>query len=214
MTKTKHQRPTTDVVALLLAAGQSRRMGAFKPLLPFGNTTVIHSCIRNLRAARVADIVVVVGHRADDVQKSLNDPQICFALNPDPDSEMSASIVCGLKQVPVDARAVLIALSDHPATPPVAIEAIINAWHKGAKLIIPDFHGRGGHPVLIDLSFREELMNLDPALGLRSLFADHKDEVERLVVDSPFVARDMDTWDDYHTLHEEIFGNSPDDMDR
>ena len=54
--------------AILLAAGRSERMGAFKPLLPFGETTVIHSCIDNLREAGVEDIVFVLGHRAEELQ--------------------------------------------------------------------------------------------------------------------------------------------------
>ncbi len=189
-------------------------MGAFKPLLPFGNTTVIQSCIQNLRGAGVAQIVVVLGHRAAEVQASLNDPQLSFSLNPEPDSAMSTSIICGMQQLPANTGAVLIALADHPATPPEAIEAVINAWQNGARLIIPEFQGHGGHPVLVDLVFREELMKLDPALGLRSLFIAHKDEVKRLGLKSPFVARDLDTWDDYRALHEEIFGNSPDDIGR
>ncbi|MFL6229050.1 MAG: NTP transferase domain-containing protein, partial [Pyrinomonadaceae bacterium] len=69
-----HGQQTTDdgqrtlgVAAILLAAGRSRRMGAFKPLLPFGATTVIESCINNLRGAGVAEIVVVLGHRAEEL---------------------------------------------------------------------------------------------------------------------------------------------------
>ena len=111
MTKTKDQRPKTkDVVAILLAAGRSSRMGAFKPLLPFGESTVIRSCIRNLRDGGVQNIVVVVGHRADDVKNSLDDLSVNFALNPDPESGMSASIACAVRQIPNEARAVLIAL--------------------------------------------------------------------------------------------------------
>ena len=99
MPKTKDQKPkTSDVVAILLAAGRSRRMGAFKPLLPFGKTTVIHSCINNLRAGGVEDIVVVAGHRAAELKASLNDIEsIHFVVNPDPESEMSASIACGVQ---------------------------------------------------------------------------------------------------------------------
>ena len=56
------------VAAILLAAGRSRRMGAFKPLLPFGDSTVIESCIDNLRETPVDEIIVVAGHRADELQ--------------------------------------------------------------------------------------------------------------------------------------------------
>ena len=69
MAKTKDQRPkTVDISAILLAAGRSSRMGAFKPLLPFGESTVIESCIINLRSAGIEEIIIVIGHRADDVR--------------------------------------------------------------------------------------------------------------------------------------------------
>lgn len=215
MTKTKDQKPKTgDVVAILLAAGQSRRMGAFKPLLPFGETTVIRSCINNLRAGSVGDIVVVLGHRAAEVQTSLSDlGQVLFALNPDPESEMSASIACGIRQLPATASAVLVALTDQPAIPPEVIRTIIDEWRSGAELVIPQFQERGGHPVLIDLRFRDELLSLDSSRGLRALFDAHKNQVHRLDVNSTYIARDMDTWDDYRTLHQDVFGSPPADMD-
>ena len=200
---------TKDVAAILLAAGRSRRMGAFKPLLPFGQTTVIQTCVQNLRTAGIENIVVVVGHRADEVRHSLNDLRLRFAVNPDPDSEMSVSIACGIRELPIETKATLIALTDQPAVPSEITEAIVQQWRSGAKLVIPEFQGRGGHPVLVDLSFREELLNLDPGLGLKSFFDAHRDEVQRLPVNSPYIARDMDTWDDYRTLHQEIFGMLP-----
>src|SRR5437660_2676303 len=98
MTNTKDQRPKTgDISAILLAAGRSRRMGAFKPLLPFGNGTVIDACINNLRGADVKDIIVVVGHRANEIQRHLESYKLRFALNPDTDSEMSESIRRGIE---------------------------------------------------------------------------------------------------------------------
>src|SRR5207302_8566963 len=86
------------VAALLLAAGRSRRMGAFKPLLPFGDRTVIERCIANLRAAVVGEVIVVLGHRAEEVRAHLGDSDVRFALNADMDSEMSVSIARGIEQ--------------------------------------------------------------------------------------------------------------------
>lgn len=206
---------TNEVAAILLAAGHSRRMGAFKPLLPFGETTVIRSCILNLLTGGVEDIVAVLGHRADEIRESLkdladlSDLHLRFALNPEPESEMSASIACGVRELPSAVRAVLIALTDQPAIPAEIIKSVINQWRSGARLIIPEFQGRGGHPVLVDLAFREELLSLDPDRGLRSFFDKHKNQVRRVSVSSPFIARDMDTWEDYRALHEEIFGILP-----
>ncbi|HYV24448.1 MAG TPA: nucleotidyltransferase family protein [Pyrinomonadaceae bacterium] len=197
------------VAAILLAAGRSRRMGAFKPLLPFGDSTVIDSCIDNLHEAALDEIIVVVGHRADELQAHLKDANLKFAFNVDPNSEMGVSIARGVEQMSDDADALLIALVDHPAVSGDTIKTIIDAWVDGAQFVQPEFNGRGGHPVLIDLSFRNELLNLDPEKGLRKLFEAHRDQVKRLTVDSPFVARDMDTWEDYVQLHLDAFGQPP-----
>ena len=184
-------------------------MGAFKPLLPFGKQTVIESCIDYLRTGGVETIIVVAGHRAAELQHSLRHLPLTFALNPDPDSEMSASITAALPKIPTDANATLIAPADHPAVPPSVVSTLISEWQNGAPLVIPTWQNRGGHPVLIDLRYRAELQNLDPEHGLRALFAAHANEVKRVPVGSPFVARDMDTWDDYGALYKEVFGEPP-----
>ena len=181
-------------------------MGAFKPLLPFGDKTVIECCIDYLRDGGVDTIVVVLGHRADEVRKSLARRQVIFAFNPDPDSEMGASIAAGVSVLPQSCKATLIALSDHPAVPAKVVSTLIETWKQGAPLVIPTWNDRGGHPVLVDLSFKSELLNLSLRGGLRTLFDTHGTAVKRVPFDSPYIARDMDTWDDYLALHEEVTG--------
>ena len=184
-------------------------MGAFKPLLPFGKQTVIESTIAYLRKGGVETIVVVLGHRADDLRAHLANLPVSFALNPDPNTEMTASITVGLQKISEYEEATLIALADHPAVPPSVVSTLISEWQNGSQLLIPTWQNRGGHPVLIDLRYRTELDNLDPQRGLKSLFDAHPNEVKRIPVDSPFIARDMDTWDDYQALHQEVFGEPP-----
>jgi CTP:molybdopterin cytidylyltransferase MocA len=184
-------------------------MGAFKPLLPFGKQTVIERCIDYLREGGVESIVVVAGYRAEELFARINHPGVIGVVNPDPESEMNASIALGVSEVPLAAEAVMVALADHPAVPPAVVSALISEWQNGASLVIPTWQNRGGHPVLVDQRYRSELQNLDPARGLRALFDAHKNEVKRVPVDSPFVARDMDTWDDYSALHQEVFDEPP-----
>ena len=203
----------TDVAAILLAAGRSCRMGAFKPLLPFGESTVIESCLESLRSAGIEDIIVIVGHRADDVRRHLKDFDVKFAINPDSDSEMSASIARGIELTDPKAKAVLIALVDQPAISGEINRQLIDEWRRThARLIQPEHNGCGGHPVLIDLVYRNELLTLDSERGLRALFDAHRKEVQRVPVQSPYVARDMDTWEDYVGLHQQVFGVSPAEM--
>jgi molybdenum cofactor cytidylyltransferase len=198
------------ISAILLAAGRSRRMGAFKPLLPFGGRSVAEACVENLLAGGACEVVVVLGHRGDEVRRLLSRPEVRFAVNAETESEMGASIARGVEQLSPAAEAVLIALADQPAVPPEAI-ALLNAAAErtGARLAVPEYEGRGGHPVRVDLSFREELLGLDARGGLRALFGAHRAEVLRVPVNSPYVARDMDRWDDYVTLHLEVFGTEP-----
>jgi CTP:molybdopterin cytidylyltransferase MocA len=197
------------VAAIVLAAGRSRRMGAFKPLLPFGNQTVIESSIANLRAAGISDIVVVVGHRGDEIRQALAGADASFASNSNPDTPMSASIAVGLREIKRESQAVLITPVDHPAIPGETIELILNAWDGGAPLVQPEYEGRGGHPVLVDRKYFTELLHLDSESGLRGFFQSHRADTHRLPVSSPFVARDMDTWEDYLTLHQDVFGKPP-----
>jgi CTP:molybdopterin cytidylyltransferase MocA len=188
-------------------------MGAFKPLLPFGESTVVEACINHLLEGGVESIVVVLGHRAVEMRERLSHLPITFALNHEADSEMGASIARGVEQLPPEMETILIALCDQPAIPAEVIRHLIAERARTlARLVVPEYLGRGGHPVLIDHSFREQLLRLDRERGLRALFDAYRDEVLRLSVGSPYVARDMDTWDDYRALHEEVFGVAPPPM--
>lgn len=196
---------------MLLAAGRSRRMGAFKPLLPFGGRTVVETCAANLHGGGAGEVIVVVGHRGEEVRAAVSHlPFVRFAVNEMAESEMGVSIARGVSSLSEDAEAVLVALVDQPAITPGVVSEILSARGRGgARLVVPTWEGRGGHPVLVDLALREELLTLAPEKGLRAVFDRHRPEVLRLPVGSPFVARDMDTWDDYRSLHQDVFGSPP-----
>jgi molybdenum cofactor cytidylyltransferase len=198
------------IAAVLLAAGRSRRMGAFKPLLPFGGVCVAEACVSALRAGGAGEVVVVVGHRGAELRAALARAGVRFAVNEEAGSEMGVSLARGVEALTAGAGAVLVALVDQPAVPPAEIRKLIEERRRtGARLVLPEWRGRGGHPVLIDLAFREELLSLPPEKGLRALFDAHRAEVLRVPAASPYVARDMDTWDDYVALHAEVFGSPP-----
>jgi molybdenum cofactor cytidylyltransferase len=201
----------SKIAAILLAAGRSRRMGAFKPLLPFGGVSVAEACVATLRAGGAGELVVVVGHRGEEVRAALARMEgLRFAVNEVEGSEMGVSVARGVEALSGGAEALLVALVDHPAVPPAEVERLIEARGRtGARLIVPEWEGRGGHPVLVDLSLREELLSVAPERGLRALFDAHRVEVLRVPAGSPYVARDMDTWEEYVRLHEEVFGTPP-----
>ena len=186
-------------------------MGAFKPLLPFGGSTVAESCVAALREAGAGEVVVVLGHRGEEVRAALAGvPGVRFAVNEAEGSEMGVSVARGVEALPPETRAALVALVDHPAVPSDEIRRLIAARRRtGARLVVPVWEGRGGHPVLVDLAYREELLGLVPARGLRALFDARRAEVLRLAAGSPYVTRDMDTREDYAALHTEVFGHPP-----
>lgn len=186
-------------------------MGAFKPLLPFGGVSVAEACVSLLREGGAGEVVVVVGHRGEEVRSALAHLRgLRFAVNEREGSEMGVSAARGVEALSEQAGAVLVALVDHPAVPPEEIAKLIEARQRtGARLLVPEWQGRGGHPVLIDITFRDELLSLVPAKGLRALFDAHRAEVLRVPAASPYVTRDMDTWEDYAALHTEVFGAPP-----
>jgi molybdenum cofactor cytidylyltransferase len=166
-----------------------------------------------LRAAGAGEVVVVVGQRDAEVRAALAHLKgLSFAFNELEGSEMGVSVARGVAAISEEFEAVLVALVDQPAVPPAEISRLIEARRRtGARLIVPVWEGRGGHPVLVDLSLRAELLSLVPETGLRALFDAHRDEVLRLDAGSPYVARDMDTWEEYVALHTEVFGSPPAD---
>jgi CTP:molybdopterin cytidylyltransferase MocA len=125
---------------------------------------------------------------------------------------MGASIACGVGALPESTRAVLITPADYAAVPGGVVAMLIDEWIRGARLVKPTWQERGGHPVLVDLEFRQELLNLDPERGLKAFFEVHTDQVQRVAVQSNYIARDMDTWDDYRSLHLEVFGIQPPEL--
>ena len=200
-----------NIAAVLLAAGRSRRMGAFKPLLPFGGLSVVEACVAALREGGAAEVVVVVGHRGDEVRAALaHSPGVRFAVNEVAGSEMGLSVARGVEALSAETEAALVALVDQPAVPSAEIKKLTEEKQRtGARLVLPEWQGRGGHPVLVDLAYRGELLTLVPEKGLRSLFDAHRAEVLRVPAGSPYVTRDMDTWEDYVALHTEVFGSPP-----
>jgi molybdenum cofactor cytidylyltransferase len=200
-----------NIAAVLLAAGRSRRMGAFKPLLPFGGVSVVEACVASLRAGGAGEVVVVVGHRGEEVRAALAHlGGLSFAVNDVAGSEMGVSVARGVGALSDEARAVLVALVDQPAVPPAEIARLVEERRRaGARLVVPEWEGRGGHPVLVDLSLREELSGVVAERGLRALFEARRAEVLHVPAGSPYVARDMDTWEDYVALHTEVFGSPP-----
>ena len=125
-----------------------------------------------MRGGGIETVVVVLGQgpRGDKLKAHLRNADVAFAINPDPASEMSASIAYGIRALAEGIQAVVINPVDHAAVPPEVVATLVSEWKHGARLVKPTWKDRGGHPVLIDLSFRDELLSLNPNGGLKSFY--------------------------------------------
>jgi molybdenum cofactor cytidylyltransferase len=188
--------------AIVPAAGRSRRMTRFKPLLPWppGSTngmTVIESTIRSLLDAGIGNIIAVTGHRSDEVRAAIRVAGIHFLVNPDPDAPMSSSISLAMTVVPEKAL-VLILPSDHPAVAPRTIAQILQkAVDSPGAIIVPVFEGRRGHPGAFPFSVRNGLSHPDPDFGIRALMRNRDVDVVELDVSDRGILINLDLPSDY-----------------
>lgn len=184
--------------AVLLAAGESTRMGEPKPLLPFGDTTLIEHLARELLDSDVDCVVAVLGHEAERVRKRLLRMPVRVAVNADYKQGMLSSIRCGLRALPDAAEAALIAPVDQPRLSSDIVETLIRAWRcSGKGMAVPIHDGRRGHPLLIAARyFPEVLTGLDDT-GLRGLLRRYPDDLLQVPFDDPAVLGDADTPEDY-----------------
>jgi molybdenum cofactor cytidylyltransferase len=184
--------------AVVLAAGESKRMGVPKLLLPYRDTTIIEAVLAGVTASRVDATLVVLGSGRRPIREKVRKFPVSVTVNARFREGMLSSIQKGISSLPRSFRAALIVLGDQPDISPPVIDALIRAWEKGQKgIVVPAFGGRRGHPLLLDLKYRSEIAGLSPGTGLRGLLAAHPDDL--LAVDMPDLAilADIDTPEDY-----------------
>jgi molybdenum cofactor cytidylyltransferase len=187
--------------AVILAAGESRRMGTQKMLLPFGETTVVGAVVRTALASRADGVLVVVGADGQAVRREVEPRGVGFAVNGNFELGMLSSVQAGLRALPAGATAAVILLGDQPFLAAGVVNEVIAGYKEGRKgIVIPAFQGRRGHPVLVDLKFRDEILAIDPAEGLRRLMRDHPGEILVVEVGDSNILRDLDTPEDYAGL--------------
>jgi molybdenum cofactor cytidylyltransferase len=190
------------IFAVVPAAGQSRRMGTSKQLLPFGSTTVLGHVVDQLLQSRLDGVCVVVGHEAEQVSRAVSRERVRIVRNPDyVQGEMLSSIRCGLRALPAGCSAALIALGDQPTITTELVDQMVLAFSTaGPGILVPVHDGKRGHPVLIAASYFNEVLTRYDDVGLRGLLAAHPEDVVELPVSSSKVLFDMDKPEDYRRL--------------
>jgi len=187
--------------AAILAAGQARRMGRNKMLLPYGASTVLETVVTEVTACpAVTDVVVVTGHEPDRISALLASYPVRCVFNPAYGrAEMLVSLQVGLRALAADVQAVLVVPGDHPRLQRDTIQRVIDADQPGA-LVIPSYHMKRGHPILIDRVWWNELLALPETASLREFIRAHEDHIRYVVVETDSVLQDLDTPEEYDAL--------------
>jgi molybdenum cofactor cytidylyltransferase len=187
------------LAGIVLAAGESRRMGQPKQLLPFGERTILERVVDTLLTAGIGEVVVVLGHLADRVRAVLGNRPVRAVVNASYRQGMLTSVQCGVRAVGADYEAVVIALGDQPQIESVVVSAVMQAYHSGnAGIVIPRYGDRKGHPIIINLrKYREAIVNLPEDAGLNRLMQQYADDVCLIDVATEDIIRDIDVPEDY-----------------
>ncbi len=185
------------IEAILLAAGESRRMGYPKPLLQIGGQTFVEHLSYAMLTA-VPRLIVVVGAHSERVRPAIpRDPRIVVVENPNYARGQLSSIKAGLARVSLDAAAAMIHLCDHPTVKAQTFAALPDQYVKSQKpVVIARFRGHRGHPVLFDRSIFAELMRAPEDQGARVVVDADLSRVSYVEVDDPGVVLDLDTPED------------------
>ncbi|MDX2140273.1 MAG: selenium cofactor biosynthesis protein YqeC [Chloroflexota bacterium] len=184
--------------ALVLAAGLSSRMGRSKPLLPWGERTVLEQVIGQLRAGLVTDIHVVTGAEHEAVAVVAAGAGVAVVHNPNyAAGEMLSSLHAGLRALPDHVSAALVTLGDQPMIRASNVRKLLRTYaeNKGG-IVAPSCNMKRGHPILIDRQYWDELLVLSPGSAPRDVINRHTDDIAYVETDDS-VLQDIDTPEAY-----------------
>ena len=198
VTKSAREWKMVKVSAILLGAGESKRMGLNKLTLPWGRRTVFEHCLNTLIRSDINEVVVVLGGKTADLRGSLERTGAKVVINAFYRKGMSTSIRRGVRAIDPASRGILIALGDQPFLKAATINALVRAFAmRDRAILVPTFQGKKGHPVIFHRKFEEELLKLEGDAGARSIIQRHPGDVMSVRVRSEGVLKDIDTRDDY-----------------
>ncbi|MEA3462805.1 MAG: XdhC family protein [Bacteroidota bacterium] len=186
------------VQAVILAAGESLRMGKPKMLLPFGDGNMIENVVGCSISSLNEKTTVVLGANAGPIEESIGNSQVEIVQNENYRKGMLSSLQCGLKSLsgPIDGMMVL--LGDQPLMDTETLNRLILAFRRSTRgIFIATYQGKRGHPVLISRKFFNEILNMSDQRNLRDFIAQYPEEIEEVESDQPGVLKDIDTEQEY-----------------
>ena len=192
------------IAGLILAAGESSRMGRDKALLTYRGRTFVEIIISTLQAAGIERIAVVLGHHAEEIQRATNLEGVEVVLNPEYRRGQTSSLQAGLRALESPALdAVVLCLVDHPAVSATTVRKLTQSFQQSSTpLVIPTHQGQRGHPVVISRKLFPELLNLGSSEGANTIIRRHRDATQFADMDDPGILLDVDNQDTFQRLSE------------
>ncbi len=184
------------IAAVVLAGGQSRRMGVVNKLLvKVDGKAMVRHAVDTVRAAGADPVIVVTGHEAGRVREILSDLEVTFAHNPDYAEGLSTSLRTGIAAVPAACDGALVALGDMPRLTAAHVERLIDAFAPadGRAICVPTWQGKRGNPVLWARRFFAEMADLGGDVGAKHLIGDHANAVHEVDMPDSGVLIDVDS---------------------
>ena len=189
------------LAGIVLAAGESSRMGRDKALLSYQGSTFLNHIVSRF-VTRLDPVVVVLGHHAESIRASLTPaPRVRVALNGQYKLGMLSSLQEGVRSLPDDAGAAMFTLVDHPAVEGATLDLLISEWERtGAPLVIPRVGERRGHPVIASRAILDEILQLPADASPKNVVRRHQEQTHYVEVEDPGVLKDIDHPSDYDAL--------------
>ncbi len=194
-----------NVAAVVLAAGQSRRMGSINKLLePIAGEPIIRRTVASILNSGVQSVIVVTGHEADRVQAALSGLNVVYVNNPAYAEGLSTSLKVGLSRVPSQCDGAVICLGDMPGLSTPHIDALIAAYKpdEGQAIVVPVHKGKRGNPVLWDKRFFEGMTEVSGDVGARHLIGTYAELVTEVDFEDTAVLTDLDTPEQWSKFRE------------
>ncbi|HEY7165596.1 MAG TPA: nucleotidyltransferase family protein [Candidatus Binatia bacterium] len=191
------------IPAIILSAGESSRMGRPKALLPVDGVRFIEKIVTTLRSTRVGDIIVVLGHNAEEMREKIADLSVTIVINPDYRQGQLSSLIAALRNLqaaPARGRidGVLVHLVDHPFIDRELVDRMIEKFFEtGKSIVVPTYGGRRGHPVIFSRSLFPEILAAPLNQGAKAVVSAHRDDTLEIPTSYEGVTIDIDTPEEY-----------------
>lgn len=191
------------IVAAVLSAGESRRMGSPKALLPIGERSFIEEIVFALKKTKVGKILVVLGHNAAELQSKIAHLPVTFVINKDYTLGQLSSLVAAIRHLEKQEAeetvdGILVHLVDHPFLSPALVDQMIDRFYESKKLIVlPCYQGKRGHPVIFSRDLFDELLRASMEQGAKVVVHAHRAETLEMETGEEGVTVDIDTRDEY-----------------